>query len=92
MQVNVVSTTGKGFACPEDFPEGITMLELFERVAPNSKPENFLIRLNGQPVAPGIHLNPGDTAEVSDGQPLPMDTVVPPDSQVSMTPKGIKGN
>jgi hypothetical protein len=48
MRILLVNNDGGGFADHIDIPHGTTVQELFERQMRQSKPENYLIRVNRQ--------------------------------------------
>jgi hypothetical protein len=50
MKIMFVNNDGGGFADYIDVPHGTTVQELFEREMGQVKPENYLIRVNRQPV------------------------------------------
>ena len=50
MKIMFVNNDGGGFADYIDVPHGTTVQELFEREMGQAKPENYLIRVNRQPV------------------------------------------
>ena len=59
MQVYFINATGAGFAERIDVPEGITVGQIFEQKLPGHRPEDFLVRVNRQPVAADEPLTPG---------------------------------
>ena len=60
MQIMVINNEGGGFADYLDVPEGMTVKELFERQISSPKPEDYLIRVNRQPVPADQVLQEGD--------------------------------
>ena len=62
MKVLVINNDGGGFADYVEVPQGTTVQQLFEQQVKNPRPENFLIRVNRQPVSAGQVLNDGDRA------------------------------
>ena len=60
MKVLLINNDGSGFADYVDVPTGTTVAQLFEQQIGGSKPSNYLIRVNRQPVAYDYVLQPGD--------------------------------
>ena len=60
MKVLVINNTGAGFADYLEIPEGTTVKRLFEQQISSSDPENYLIRVNRQPVPADQVLQEGD--------------------------------
>ena len=60
MKILVINNDGGGFADYVEVAEGITVQQLFERQVHSAKPQNFLIRVNRQPVAADQLLQEGD--------------------------------
>ena len=60
MRVLVINNDGGGFADYLEIPEGTTVQELFERQIRSPNPENYLIRVNRQPVPADQVLQEGD--------------------------------
>jgi len=60
MKIMVINNEGGGFADYLDVPEGMTVKELFERQISSPKPEDYLIRVNRQPVPADQVLQEGD--------------------------------
>jgi hypothetical protein len=50
MKILFINHDGSGFADYIEVPHGTTVQELFEREMREAKPENYLIRVNRQPV------------------------------------------
>ena len=59
MQVFFINNTGAGFAERIDVPDGMTVGQVFEQKMPGHRPEDFLVRVNRQPVAADEPLTPG---------------------------------
>jgi hypothetical protein len=49
LRILYINNDGSGFADYIDVPHGTTVQELFEREMAQSKPDNYLIRVNRQP-------------------------------------------
>ena len=60
MKILFVNNDGGGFADFVDIPQGTTVQELFERQMRQSKPENYLIRVNRQSASRDQVLVEGD--------------------------------
>ena len=60
MKVLVINNDGGGFADFTEVPEGTTVRDMFLREVRSGKPENYLIRVNRQPVPSGQVLQEGD--------------------------------
>ena len=60
MQILVINNEGGGFADHMEVAEGTTVQELFERQIRSPYPENYLIRVNRQPVPADQVLHEGD--------------------------------
>ena len=60
MKILVINNDGGGFADYVEVAEGITVQQLFERQVHSTKPQNYLIRVNRQPVAADQLLQEGD--------------------------------
>ena len=60
MKILVINNDGGGFADYVEVAEGITVQQLFERQVHSAKPQNYLIRVNRQPVAADQLLQEGD--------------------------------
>jgi hypothetical protein len=65
MKVLFINNDGGGFADFIDLPHGTTVNELFERKMGHAKAENFLIRVNRQPVVREQVLTEGDRISVT---------------------------
>jgi sulfur carrier protein ThiS len=65
MKVLYLNSDGGGFADFIDVPEGQTVQELFAARAPYGKPQNYLIRVNRQPVDSSYVLREGDRVSVT---------------------------
>lgn len=60
MKILVINNDGAGYADHIDVEEGLTVQQLFERQVRSGKPQNYLIRVNRQPVASEQVLQEGD--------------------------------
>jgi sulfur carrier protein ThiS len=60
MRVLLVNTQGSGFADYVQVPDGTTVRDLFQREIRFGKPEDYLIRVNRQPVPSDQSLQEGD--------------------------------
>ena len=60
MRVLFINNEGGGFADYIDVPAGLTVKTFFEQQLPQHNPEDFLIRVNRQPVARDHVLQEGD--------------------------------
>ena len=60
MRILVINNTGSGFADYLEIPEGTTVKQLFEEQVNSPDPENYLIRVNRQPVPADQVLQEGD--------------------------------
>ena len=60
MKVLVINNQGGGFADYVEVPEGITVRDMFQREVRLGKPDQYLIRVNRQPVASDQVLHEGD--------------------------------
>ncbi len=62
MKIYYINNHGGGFADHIDVAHGTTVDQLFRDRMPNSKPQDYLIRVNRQPVTAGQLLQEGDRA------------------------------
>jgi len=60
MKVLFINNDGGGFADHIEVPDGITVRQLFQQQVSSGKPDNYLIRVNRQPVASDQVLREGD--------------------------------
>ncbi len=60
MKILVINNDGGGFADYLEVEEATTVQQLFAKQVDSAKPENYLIRVNRQPVAEGQVLQEGD--------------------------------
>lgn len=60
MKILVINNDGGGFADYVEVVEGTTVQQLFERQVASPKPQNYLIRVNRQPVPSNQVLQEGD--------------------------------
>ena len=70
MKVLFLNNAGSGFADYIEVSEGITVEGLFRQHFPNGYPEDYLIRVNRQPVARDHVVQDGDRVTVT---PLKID-------------------
>ena len=62
MRILVINNDGRGFADYIDVEQGTTVHALFEQVVKHGRPEDYLIRINRQPVSADYVLQDGDRA------------------------------
>ena len=60
MRILYINNDGGGFADHIDVPEGTTVEQLFARQVAGARPEDYLIRVNRQPVPGGQVLQEND--------------------------------
>jgi sulfur carrier protein ThiS len=60
MKILVINNDGGGFADYIEFPAETTVRNLFQQQIQSGKPENYLIRVNRQPVPSDQVLQEGD--------------------------------
>jgi sulfur carrier protein ThiS len=65
MKILFVNNDGGGFADYIELPHGTTVTELFEREMGQAKPDNYLIRVNRQPVPRAQVLTEGDRVSIT---------------------------
>ena len=65
MKVLFINNDGGGFADHIDVPEGTTVRQHFQQQIGSGKPENYLIRVNRQPVASDQVLREGDRVSIT---------------------------
>ena len=65
MKVLVINNDGAGFADYVDVTAGLTVRELFHQQIKSGKPENYLIRVNRQPVPADQVLQEGDRISIT---------------------------
>lgn len=65
MKILLINNDGAGFADYIDVQHGTTVRELFEREIHNAKPDNYLIRVNRQPVPRDQVLTEGDRVSIT---------------------------
>ncbi|MBL1217353.1 MAG: molybdopterin converting factor [Planctomycetes bacterium] len=65
MRIMFINNNGSGFADYIDVQEGLTVIDLFERQMPDCKPEDYLIRVNRQPVTRDTQLAEGDRVSIT---------------------------
>ena len=65
MRILMINNDGSGFADYLDVQQGLTVAKLFEQQMPGRKAEDFLIRVNRQPVARDYVLQEGDRVSVT---------------------------
>jgi len=65
MRILYVNNDGGGYADYVNVTSGMTVETFFNENMPNRKPDNFLIRVNRQPVARDYVLQEGDRVTVT---------------------------
>lgn len=65
MQILLINNDGGGFADHIEIKEGTTVRELVETRIGAKSPQNYLIRVNRQPVSAGQVLQPGDRVSIT---------------------------
>lgn len=65
MQVFYINNDGGGFADQIDIEDGLTVEQLFRQRMPERRPEDYLIRVNRQPVARDQRLQEGDRVSIT---------------------------
>jgi sulfur carrier protein ThiS len=65
MKILFINNDGAGFADHIDVPEGMTVPDLFNDRLPDRKAEDYLIRVNRQPVARDHVLQEGDRVSMT---------------------------
>ena len=60
MKILFINNDGGGFADHIEVQDGVTVLQLFQQQVSSGKPDNYLIRVNRQPVASDQALRDGD--------------------------------
>lgn len=60
MQITYINNDGGGFADYVDTAPGTTVSQFFQQQLPDARPEDYLIRVNRQPVAADYVLQEGD--------------------------------
>jgi len=59
MQIFLINNDGGGFARTVEVAEGTTITQLFDKEVPGRRAEDYLIRVDRQPVASSHVLTPG---------------------------------
>ena len=75
MQILLINNTGAGYADRIEVPDGMTVTQLFEKKMPGSKPDDYLVRVNRQPVAADEILTPGCRVSII---PVKIQGAIPP--------------
>lgn len=65
MRLLYINNDGSGFADYVTAPEGTTVEQFFDEKMPGQEPEDFLIRVNRQPVARDYVLQEGDRITIT---------------------------
>ena len=65
MRILVINNDGGGFADYVNVDEGTTVKQIFSRQIPSGQPENYLIRVNRQPVPSSQVLQEGDRISIT---------------------------
>ena len=60
MKILFINNDGGGFADYVEVPTAVTVATLFQERVPHGKPQDYLIRVNRQPVAANYVLEEGD--------------------------------
>ena len=65
MRLLFINNDGAGFADHINVTDGITVEQFFHQQMPGRKPEDYLIRVNRQPVARDYKLQEGDRITIT---------------------------
>lgn len=65
MKILFINNDGGGFADQIEVADGTTVEKLFQDRIPYGKPQDYLIRVNRQPVVAGQILHEGDRATIT---------------------------
>jgi sulfur carrier protein ThiS len=65
MKILLINHNGAGWADHVEIDEGTTVRTLFQREVNSGRPEDYLIRVNGQPVASDHVLVEGDRVSIT---------------------------
>ena len=65
MRLFFINNDGGGFADTIEVADGTSITQLFEQRLPHGKPDDYLIRVNRQPVAADHVLGEGDRVSVT---------------------------
>jgi sulfur carrier protein ThiS len=65
VRILLINNDGGGFADYVEVPEGTTVKRLFDERIGSSHPENYLIRVNRQPVSADQVLQEGDRVSIT---------------------------
>jgi len=65
MKILFINNLGGGFADHVEVESGTTIVQLFEKRMPGRKPDDYLIRVNRQPVAQDQVLQAGDRVSIT---------------------------
>ncbi len=65
MRLLVINNDGAGFADYLDVPEETTVQQLFSQRVPGARPQDYLIRVNRQPVARDYVIQPNDRVSMT---------------------------
>ena len=65
MKVLYINNDGAGFADYIDVEPGLTVARFFELKVPDGRPEDYLIRVNRQPVAADARLQEGNRGSIT---------------------------
>jgi len=76
MKVLVINNHGGGYADYVEVPSGTTVRDMFQREVRSGKPDEFLIRVNRQPVASDQVLQDGDRVSFT---PVKIEGAIRPD-------------
>jgi hypothetical protein len=65
MQILWINNDGGGFADYIEITEGTTVAQFFNQQLPDRQPEDYLIRVNRQPVPRNYVIQPGDRVSMT---------------------------
>lgn len=65
IRILLINNTGSGFADHLEIPDGTPVEKLFADKIPGAQPEDYLIRVNRQPVARDQVLTEGDRVSIT---------------------------
>jgi sulfur carrier protein ThiS len=65
MQILFINNDGSGFADQIQIAEGMTVEALFQQRVSHGRPQDYLIRVNRQPITAGYILQEGDRVSIT---------------------------
>lgn len=65
MKLFFINNDGAGFADHIEVEDGLTVSQLFDQKMPGGRPQDFLIRVNRQPVPADAVLQAGDRVSIT---------------------------